>query len=180
MIDLRSLVGTAGVACALATMTEPATAQIIERLFPFLGPAPPAVASSVPDPKGPRVSDWSGQSGSSGHPLMTAEAILAAAANFKACLEGLWPDAARRGVSRETFDAYTRELTPDLRIMDLLDAQPEFTKAVWDYLDAWVKEDRTSRGKRIRPQTPPFSNWRRRTMGVNPNTVPPTWAAKQI
>src|SRR5262249_57818629 len=96
---------------------ERATRQIIDGFFPFRAPAPPAMASSVPDPKGSRVSDWSGQSGSSGHPLMTAEAILSAAANFKTCLEGLWPDAARRGVSRETFDAQTRELTPDLRIM---------------------------------------------------------------
>jgi len=178
MIDLRSLVRTAWVACALATMTEPATAQIIERLFPFLAPAPPAVASSVPDPKGPRVSDWSGQSGSSGHPLMTAEAILAAAANFKACLEGLWPDAARRGVSRETFDAYTRELTPDLRIMDLLDAQPEFTKAVWDYLDVLVNEDRIRRGQEILAQYRPIFDMMEKTYGVDRYIVTAIWGVE--
>src|SRR5215471_14935185 len=178
MIDLRSLVGTAWVACALATMTEPATAQIIERLFPFLAPAPPAIASSVPDPKGSRVSDWSGQSGSSGHPLMTAEAILAAAANFKACLEGLWPDAARRGVSRETFDAYTRELTPDLRIMDLLDAQPEFTKAVWDYLDVLVNEDRIRRGQEILAQYRPIFDAMEKTYGVDRHIVTAIWGVE--
>ena len=178
MIDLRSLVRTAWVACALATMTEPATAQIIERLFPFLAPAPPAVASSVPDPKGPRVPDWSGQSGSSGHPLMTAEAILAAAANFRACLEGLWPDAARRGVSRETFDAHTRELTPDLRIMDLLDAQPEFTKAVWDYLDVLVNEDRIRRGQEILAQYRPIFDMMEKTYGVDRYIVTAIWGVE--
>ena len=50
---------------------------------------------------------WSGQSGASGDPSMTAEAIRAAAANFGNCLERLWPPAARRGVSRAVFTDYT-------------------------------------------------------------------------
>jgi len=106
-------------------------------------PLPPAPAT----PGGPP--EWSGESGASGHPLMTAEAIRAAAANFPACLEGLWPEAARRGVARAVFEAQTAGLTPDLRIMDLLDAQPEFTKAIWDYLDLLVSEDRIRNGRAI-------------------------------
>jgi membrane-bound lytic murein transglycosylase B len=97
----------------------------------------------------PGAPEWSGESGSSGHPLMTAEAIRAAAANFHACLEALWPEAERRGVSRAVFDAQTAALAPDLRIMDLLDAQPEFTKAIWDYLDLLVSEDRIQNGRAI-------------------------------
>ncbi|MFL5090027.1 MAG: lytic murein transglycosylase, partial [Xanthobacteraceae bacterium] len=91
-----------------------------------------AVPAQAPAP------EWSGQAGASGHPLMTREAILAAAANFPACIEGLWPDAARRGISRVSFDQHTAGLTPDLRIMDLLDSQPEFTKTFWEYLDLLV------------------------------------------
>ncbi len=123
MVDLKSLIGIACVGCTLAAATAGAPAQIIERLFPFLAPASPAVTTSVPDPKS-YAPDWSGQSGSSGHPLMTTEAILAAAGNFNICLEGLWPDAARRGVSRETFENHTRNLMPDLRIMDLMHGCP--------------------------------------------------------
>jgi membrane-bound lytic murein transglycosylase B len=80
---------------------------------------------------------------------MAAGAIRAAAANFRACLEAMWPQAQRRGVSRALFDAQTADLTPDLRIMDLLDAQPEFTKSVWDYLDILVNEDRIQNGRAI-------------------------------
>src|ERR1700688_3921009 len=47
-------------------------------------PLPPASAT----PGGPP--EWSGESGSSGHPLMTADAIRADAAHFPACLEALW------------------------------------------------------------------------------------------
>ncbi len=108
--------------------------------FPGAALAPPPASAPLP---------WSGESGSSGHPLMTADAIRAAAANFPACVESLWPAAAKRHITRESFDAYTRALTPDLRIMDLLDAQPEFNKSFWDYLDVLVTDERIAKGKEL-------------------------------
>jgi membrane-bound lytic murein transglycosylase B len=92
---------------------------------------------------------WSGQSGASGNPLMTADAIRAAAADFGNCLERLWLEAARRGISRASFERFTAGLTPDLSIMDKLDAQPEFTKSTWDYLDALVSDERIARGREL-------------------------------
>ena len=94
---------------------------------------PPVAATAPIVPK-----EWSGESGSSGHPLMQASEIRKAAANFENCLESMWPLAQKRNISRASFDKYVTGLTPDLRIMDLLDAQPEFTKAFWDYLDILV------------------------------------------
>ena len=88
------------------------------------------------------VPQWSGQSGASGHPQMTAEAIRAAAADFSNCIERMWPEAAKRGVSRASFINHTAALTPDLRIMDLLDAQPEFVRPLWDYLDGELTDER--------------------------------------
>ena len=95
----------------------------------------------------PNAREWSGKDGASGHPQMTAGAIRQAAANFRTCIEGLWPLASRRGVSRTAFRAMTASLKPDLRIMDLLDSQPEFTKAVWDYLDVLVNDNRVAAGQ---------------------------------
>ncbi len=106
----------------------------------------PSAASSVPTPAG-GTREWSGQSGASGNPLMTADAIRAAAAEFGNCIAGLWPDAARRGITRQNFERFTAGLTPDLHIMDLLDAQPEFTKSTWDYLDLLVSDDRIAHGR---------------------------------
>jgi membrane-bound lytic murein transglycosylase B len=129
--------------------TAPAFAQ---SWFPFKLPGltTGSVAPSAPQPQAPgEPPEWSGQSGASGNPLMTADAIRAAAANFHNCLEELWPEAARRGVPRELYEAQTAALTPDLRIMDLLDAQPEFTKAIWDYLDVLVSDDRIQNGRAI-------------------------------
>jgi len=107
------------------------------------GTLPPVLAK--PEPPLP----WSGHSGASGDPTMTADAILVAAADFHLCLERLWPLAARHSISRSVYAAYTSKLTPDLRIMDLLDSQPEFTKSFWDYLDILVTDERITRGNEL-------------------------------
>jgi membrane-bound lytic murein transglycosylase B len=137
----------------------------------------PWSTSSVPAPvqKPAGASDWSGQPGSSGHPLMTTEAILAAAANFGTCLEGLWPAAEKRGVTRATFDTYTNGLTPDLRIMDLMDTQPEFTKAFWDYLDLLVSENRIKRGREILAQYRTVFDAVEKAYGVDRHFVTAIW-----
>ena len=111
-------------------------------------PQTPAAAAR-PAQSGASAQGWSGESGASGHPLMTASAIRAAAADFPQCLERLWPQAARRGITRATYEHHTRGLEPDLRIMDLMDAQPEFTRAVWDYLDSLVSDARIQKGREM-------------------------------
>jgi lytic murein transglycosylase len=66
-----------------------------------------------------------------------------ARADFQAFLDGLRPDAQRHGVSRATFDAATRGLTPDLGLPDLVipgrperadRAQPEFVQTPAAYV----------------------------------------------
>src|SRR5258708_6157607 len=83
----------------------------------------PAQQQAIPGSPTP----WSGEDGASGHPLMTATAIREAAANFTNCVAGMWPDAARRNITQENFQSFTAGLTPDLRIMDLMDPQPQLT-----------------------------------------------------
>jgi membrane-bound lytic murein transglycosylase B len=81
----------------------------------------PRTATATPPAQMPSDAprEWSGADGASGHPLMQAGAIRAAAANFRQCLEGLWPLAQRRNVPRPLFDQILAGVTPDLRIMDL-------------------------------------------------------------
>jgi len=156
------------------TLAQETSDNWLTRLF-----QPPA-ANSVPAPAAAPASarEWSGQSGASGHPLMTAEAIRAAAAEFGDCLAGLWPLAARRGVARETFEGYTAGLTPDLRLMDLLDAQPEFTKSTWDYLDALVSDERIARGREILAQHAPTFAAVERTYGVDRHVIAAIWGVE--
>jgi len=118
---------------------------------------------------------WSGEDGASGHPLMTADAIRQAAANFNACVAGMWPDAARRNISRENFDRFTTGLTPDLRIMDLMDAQPEFTKSIWDYLDILVNDNRLAKGKETLAKYKAQFDAMEKAYGVDRNIVAAIW-----
>jgi membrane-bound lytic murein transglycosylase B len=95
---------------------------------------------------------------------MTASAIREAAANFDQCVAAMWPDAARRNISQASFQRFTSGLEPDLRIMDLMDSQPEFTKAIWDYLDILVNDNRLAKGREILPNKPQLT--RRKAYGA--------------
>jgi len=121
-----------GALLAIALSPVPANAQDSEDRFNVLATRD---ASQARPPEG------------SGHPLMTPEAILTATTNFEQCIAALWPQAAARRVSRRTFEMVTRGLEPELRIMVLLDSQPEFSKPIWEYLDILVSDDRIATGK---------------------------------
>jgi lytic murein transglycosylase len=118
---------------------------------------------------------WSGEDGASGHPLMTASAIREAAANFDNCVAGMWPDAARRNISQESFQRFTAGLTPDLRIMDLLDSQPEFTKSIWDYLDILVNDNRLAKGREILAKYKPQFDATEKAYGVDRYIIAAIW-----
>ncbi len=126
----------------------------------------------------PPAKEWSGESGASGHPQMTAEEISAAAANFPQCLESLWPAAAKRQIARETFVAQTASMTPDLRIMDLLDAQPEFTKSFWDYLDILVTDARIAKGRELLDKYRSTFDAVERAYGVDRYTLAAFWGVE--
>src|SRR5215469_14553410 len=144
-----------------------------------VGPAVPAPGVPAQTaPAAPGSEEWSGESGASGHLLMTAGAIRAAAANFPSCLEAMWPEAARRGVPRAVFEAQTARLTPDLRIMDLLDAQPEFTEAIWDYLDLLVSEDRIQNGRAILAKHKAVFDTVEKSFGVDRHIVTAIWGVE--
>jgi membrane-bound lytic murein transglycosylase B len=113
--------------------------------FPQANSFAPTTTGSIPAQPG----DWSGQPGASGHPLMQPDAILASVANFRNCVEGMWPAAAARGISRQSFERFASGLEPDVKIMDFVDAQPEFTKAFWDYIDLLVTEERIAKGREM-------------------------------
>ena len=162
----------AGVGLIAFSLIHPAFAQ--DKPDKWLSRSQPAAVPAAPG--GER--QWSGQSGASGNPLMTADAIRSAAAEFPNCLAGLWPAAEQRGITRATFARYTEGLTPDLSIMDLLDAQPEFTKSTWDYLDLLVDDDRIARGQEILTQYAPVFAAVERSYGVDRHILAAIWGVE--
>jgi lytic murein transglycosylase len=123
----------------------------------------------------PASNQSTAQPGVVSHPLMTPEAIATATANFPACLESLWPAAARRGITRATYQTYALSQTPDLKIMELLDAQPEFTKSFWDYLDLLVTDARIAKGREILAQNRATFDAVEKAYGVDRYVITAIW-----
>jgi lytic murein transglycosylase len=184
MARLARLSRLLGVAALAGTaLSVPAMGQgfDIRNLFRATGTtsAPPAPSPVAPvAPAAPAPQEWSGESGSSGHPLMTAQAIHAAAANFRSCLAGLWPHAERRGVSRAVYEANVSGLAPDLRIMDLMDAQPEFTKSFWDYLDILVNDGRVENGRAVLARHRAIFDAVEKAYGVDRHFIASIWGVE--
>src|SRR5260370_15444120 len=137
-------------------------------------PAASAQVQATPD-TGSAPPPWSGEDGASGHPLMTASAIREAAANFDQCIASMWPDAARRNISQQSFQHFTAGLEPDLRIMDLMDSQPEFTKAIWDYLDILVSDNRLAKGREILAKYKPQFDAAEKTYSLDRYAIASIW-----
>ena len=136
---------------------------------------PPATA---PVPAPADAEQWSGQSGASGDPRMTADAIRTAAADFGNCLAGLWPEAERHGITRANYERLTAGLTPDLSIMDKLDAQPEFNRATWDYLDLLVSDERVAHGQQLLTQYAPTFAAVAHAYGVDGSIIAAIWGVE--
>ena len=97
---------------------------------------------------------------------------------FHDCLAGLRGQAAMAGVSGDAFDAHTRDLAPDMGVLALLDAQPEFTTPIWDYLAALVDEQRISDGRAMLAANAATLAQVSQQYGVDPATVVAVWGVE--
>jgi membrane-bound lytic murein transglycosylase B len=109
------------------------------------------------------------------HPAMQPHAISADAANFKQCIARLGRQAEQRGISQAIYIRETRDLDPDMKILELMDRQPEFTKAVWDYIDQLVAERRIAQGREMFAAHRGAFQRIEQTYGVDPYVVAAIW-----
>ncbi len=82
-----------------------------------------------------------------GQPARALEDRRSAGAPFAQWVSGLWPEARARGVSRATFERAFQGVAPDRTIAASNNAQPEFTRAIWDYLDKAISAARVRNGR---------------------------------
>jgi membrane-bound lytic murein transglycosylase B len=57
------------------------------------------------------------------------------------------PRALTRGITEQTYDRVMGELTPDTSVIEQLNAQPEFTELMWQYINRRCSDWRVSTGK---------------------------------
>lgn len=97
---------------------------------------------------------------------------------FDDCLAGLRTKAQAMGIENAAFDANTRGLVPDMGVLELLDAQPEFTTPIWDYLAALVDEQRISDGQAMLQANAGTLARVSQEYGVDPQTVVAVWGVE--
>ena len=99
-------------------------------------------------------------------------------AKFDACIARLRGDAIAAGVPAAKFDAYTGDLVPDLSVIALLDAQPEFKTPIWDYLAGLVDDERVADGKAMLARHADVLARVSDKYGVDPATVVAVWGVE--
>ena len=79
--------------------------------------------------------------------LLIPQAAARPIESFESFVAGFAAKALAAGVSRQTYEAAMGGLTPDPKTPGLVSAQPEFTTAVWDYIDVRVSPRRIANGQ---------------------------------
>ena len=71
----------------------------------------------------------------------------AGADNFQAWVERFWPAAKAAGITRQTYDLAFKGMTPDPKVVEAANFQPEYVKPIGEYIDRVVSDKRVETGK---------------------------------
>ncbi len=107
-----------------------------------------------------------------GAPVRAQEASQA---GFQRFVQGLWPAARARGVSRATFEEAFRGVEPDPKIVALTRKQSEFVRPIWDYINGAISAQRLERGRRMAAEWSKTLGAVERTYGVPRSVVLGVW-----
>ena len=99
-------------------------------------------------------------------------------AAFRSCLDDLRGPALAVGISADTFDSHTAALLPDMGVLELLDAQPEFKTPIWDYLAALVDAQRIRDGQAMLSTHAATLAQVAQAYGVDAETVVAVWGVE--
>ena len=107
--------------------------------------------------------------------VMGAPHRAAASPAFQAFVEGLWPDAQARGVSRTTFDTAFRGVVPDPKIGATTGKQSEFVRPVWHYIAGATAPGTVAKGQAAARQWAPVLAGVERTYSVPSSVILALW-----
>ena len=109
---------------------------------------------------------------------LNTNAFAQSASSFSSCLQSLQGQASRSGVSAATYSKLTRDLAPDLSILEKLNYQPEFRQPIWDYMASLVDEQRVTEGKLKLSEHYQTLQRAEQVYGVDPATVVAVWGVE--
>ncbi|MCZ8258635.1 MAG: lytic murein transglycosylase [Beijerinckiaceae bacterium] len=110
--------------------------------------------------------------------LALAAAIAPARADFAGCVSGLRSHALSQGISGATFDQMMSGVTPDMKIIEAMNAQPEFKTPIWDYLATLVDDQKIAEGRAMLAKHASVLARIEQAYGVDRHTVVAVWGVE--
>ncbi|MCZ8185335.1 MAG: lytic murein transglycosylase [Beijerinckiaceae bacterium] len=110
--------------------------------------------------------------------LALAAAITPARADFASCVAGLRSHALGQGISGATFDRMMSGVTPDMKIIEAMNAQPEFRTPIWDYLATLVDDQKIAEGRAMLQKHASVLAQIEQAYGVDRHTVVAVWGVE--
>jgi lytic murein transglycosylase len=107
-----------------------------------------------------------------------AQAVQAPDPEYDACMARMKTQAASRGVPAASFERFMAGVAADRSVLGLLDAQPEFTTPIWDYLAGLVDDERVADGRAMLETHRELLARVEREYGVDPATVVAVWGVE--
>lgn len=101
-----------------------------------------------------------------------------ARADFATCLAGLKSTAAAQGIAAATFERVMSGVTPDPKVMEAFNSQPEFRTPIWDYLAFLVDEQKVSEGRAMMARHASILASAEARYGVDRHTIAAVWGVE--
>ncbi len=106
---------------------------------------------------------------------LLASSLTAQDAALQRCLAEIRRSPAARSITATTWERHLPQVARDASVIASLNAQPEFTLALWDYFAVMVDEERVADGRRLLRDHEPLLATLARTYGVDPEVIVAIW-----
>jgi len=94
---------------------------------------------------------------------------------FESWIAAFRVEALAQGISAKTFDDAFRDVRLNQRVIELNENQPEFNRAIWEYLDNAISDDRVRRGRELLRQHRKTFRSAQREYGVPASIIAGIW-----
>ena len=98
-----------------------------------------------------------------------------AAQTFAQWVERFWPVARAAGIKRETYDRAFKGMTPDPKVIEAANFQPEYVKPIGEYIDRVVSDKRVAAGKQKLEENKALLDALEKRYGVDRTIIVAIW-----
>ena len=101
-----------------------------------------------------------------------------AAQTFGQWIEWFWPTARAAGIKRETYDLAFKGMTPDPKVIEAANFQPEYKKPIGEYVDRVVSDKRVTGGKQKLEENKALLDILEKRYGVDRTIIIAIWGVE--